>query len=88
VTGLVVDLAGLDGHGAYERATHVQFIGNDYGVDAINIGTVRGKATIRKSYAHALLDMMMLGIGHWDPGPYTVETAPEFECWAHRNEGR
>lgn len=85
MTGLIVDFGGLGSSFVRGEATAVSFVGNDYGVNAIKIGKVHAELKVRKSYAQALADMMILGIGYYRPGPDTIETAPDLECWSHRD---
>lgn len=63
----------------------VRLTGERGEIDGLQIVPFRADLKVRKSYAQALSDMMTLGIGYYRPGPDTIETAPDLECWSHRD---
>lgn len=63
----------------------VRLSGEHGEIDGLQVMPVRPELKVRKSYAQMLADMAMFGIGYYQPGPDTIDTAPDLECWAHRD---
>lgn len=63
----------------------VRLTGERGEIDGLQVVTTSAGLRVHNSYYRALADMTLFGIGYFRPGPDTIDTAPELECWSHRD---